>query len=122
PIWETHGYQAKPSVNLVDYFHRRQESAMQGVPLNDPISVDLAGPVNGKGNYYPWDKNNFQPRVAVAWSPSFGGWMHKLSGGDGDLVIRGGFSILNDFLGQALAVNFDSANTLGFASSVQISA
>ena len=29
-----------------------------------------AGPKNGKKGYYEWDKNNFAPRVAFAWTPS----------------------------------------------------
>jgi len=32
-------------------------------------------------------------------------------------VFRGGFAITNDYFGQALAVNFDGGNTLGFSSS-----
>jgi hypothetical protein len=122
PIYETHGFQAAPSIPLGEYLRKRIEGAAQGKPVVDPIIVDLAGPANKKGNYYAWDKNNFQPRLAVAWTPSFSGWKRKVLGSDGDLVIRGGFAMLNDFLGQALAVNFDSANTLGFASSTQISA
>lgn len=122
PIFETQGFQAKPSVNLVDYFRRRAEGAARGVAIIDPISVDLAGPANDKGNYYDWDKNNFQPRVGVAWSPKLNGWAGKLFGSNGDLVIRGGFTALHDFLGQALAVNFDGANALGFSSNTTISA
>ena len=123
PVYETHGFQAAPTVNLGDYLQRRLDGAAAGTPVLDPITVDLAGPANGKPNYYAWDKNNWQPRVAVAWTPNFsGGWKRKILGSDGDLVIRGGFAMLHDFLGQALATNFDTANTLGFSSSTSISA
>ncbi|MEK6325810.1 MAG: TonB-dependent receptor [Acidobacteriota bacterium] len=122
PIYETQGFQAKPSVNLVDYFRRRAEGAARGQAIIDPITVDLAGPANDRGNYYEWDKNNFQPRFGVAWSPNIGGWPGKILGSNGDLVIRGGFVALHDFLGQALAVNFDGANALGFSSNTTISA
>lgn len=122
PVYETNGFQAKPTVALGDYLRRRFDGAAQGSPVIDPITVDLAGPANGKANYYGWDKNNFQPRVALAWTPNLSGWLGKVFGRDGDLVIRGGFAALHDFLGQALAVGFDNANTLGFASSVQIAA
>jgi len=123
PIYETHGFQAAPTVNLGEFLQRRLDGAAAGTPVQELITVDLAGPVNNKPDYYKWDKNNFQPRVAVAWTPNFsGGWKRKILGSDGDLVIRGGFAMLHDFLGQALATNFDTANTLGFSSSTSISA
>ena len=123
PVYETHGFQAAPTVNLGDFLQRRLDGAAAGTPLLEDITVDLAGPANDKPNYYKWDKDNFQPRVAVAWTPNFsGGWKRKILGSDGDLVIRGGFAMLHDFLGQALATNFDTANTLGFSSSTSISA
>ncbi|HWP44354.1 MAG TPA: hypothetical protein VNO14_14005, partial [Blastocatellia bacterium] len=94
-----------------------------GTPVNDIITVDLAGPVNGREGYYPWDKNNFQPRVAIAWSPDFKeGFLSKLFGSNGESVFRGGFAITNDYFGQQLAVQFDLNNTLGFASSTTIAA
>jgi hypothetical protein len=37
-------------------------------------------------------------------------------------VLRAGFRITNDYFGQALAVNFDANNTLGFSSNLGISA
>jgi len=69
------------------------------------------------------DKNNFQPRVSAAWSPSVkSGFFHKLFGNDGDSVFRGGFGMINDNFGQALAVNFEGNNQLGFSSTSTISA
>ena len=66
---------------------------------------------------YNWDKNNFQPRVAVAWSPNFSsGLLHKLFGDGNTSVLRGGFAMTNDYYGQALAVDWDLNNTLGFTS------
>lgn len=123
PIYETQGFQAASTVNLGDFLKRRLAGAAAGKPVQELITVDLAGPVNDRPNYYDWDTNNFQPRVAVAWTPNFsGGWRRKILGSDGDLVIRGGFAMLHDFLGQALATNFDTANTLGFSSQTSISA
>ncbi|HQU82012.1 MAG TPA: carboxypeptidase-like regulatory domain-containing protein [Pyrinomonadaceae bacterium] len=123
PVYETQGYQAKPSISLEEYLQRRIDAANRGENYTEPLQVVLAGPKNGKDDFYPWDKNNFQPRVAVAWSPNFkSGIWKKLFGGDNASIFRGGFSITNDYFGQALAVNFDSNNTLGFASSVGISA
>src|SRR6185295_13218759 len=66
PVYEANGLQVKPTTSLNDYFEARKASALQGKPFNEPIEVDLAGPVNGRDGYYPWDTNNFQPRVAAA--------------------------------------------------------
>jgi hypothetical protein len=124
PVYETNGFQVKPTVPLGDYFEQRKAAASQGRAFNDLITVDLAGPANDREGFYKWDKNNFQPRVAVAWSPSFkGGLLRRLFGEQsGDSVIRGGFSITNDHIGQQLAVQFDLNSTLGFASELHIAA
>lgn len=123
PVYETNGLQVKPTTSLSEYFEKRKASALEGKPFNDSIEVDLAGPANGKDGYYPWDTNNFQPRVAAAWSPNFKkSWLRKMFGSDGDAVIRGGFAMTNDHIGQQLAVQFDLNSTLGFTSNQAIAA
>lgn len=123
PVYETNGLQVKPTTSLGDYFEQRQAAAAEGRPFNETIEVDLAGPANGRSGYYDWDKNNFQPRVAAAWSPDFNNkWLRKIIGSGGDAVIRGGFAITNDHIGQQLAVQFDLNSTLGFTSNQAIAA
>lgn len=127
PVYETQGYQTAPNISLQEYQLRREAAAAAGrnygTQPSEALVIDLAGPANGKGNVYPWDKNNFQPNVSVAWSPDFkSGFLRALFGADNKTVIRGGFRVTNDYFGQALAVNFDANNTLGFASSLGISA
>jgi len=123
PVYETNGLQVKPTTSLNNYFEQRKASAAAGMPFNDPITVDLAGPANGRPGYYPWDLNNLQPRISLAWSPSFKtGFLHKLFGNEGDSVIRGGFAMINDHIGQQLAVQFDLNSTLGFSSNQTIAA
>jgi hypothetical protein len=118
PVYETHGFEVKPNIPLSTYFDSRVASAAVGVSLTTPISLELSGPVNGKSNMYPWDKNDIQPRVGIAWSPSFkSGFLAKLFGGPGRSSIRAGYSILNDYFGEALATFFDLNNALGFSSS-----
>ena len=117
PVYERNGFETRPNVGLEEYLQQRFEAAAKGQNFNNPLTVDLAGPVYGKPGFYSLDKNNFQPRVAVAWTPSFkSGFLGKLFGTEKQSVIRGGFVITNDYFGQALAVNFDGNNTLGFAS------
>ncbi|HWC76595.1 MAG TPA: hypothetical protein VG778_03995, partial [Blastocatellia bacterium] len=123
PVYEATGLQVKPTTSLGGYFERRKAEALLGRPFNDSITVDLAGPKNDRPGYYDWDKNNLQPRVSIAWSPSFsGGFLKKFFGGEGDSVIRAGFAVTNDAFGQQLAVQFDLNSTLGFSSSQVISA
>ncbi len=123
PVYETNGYETKPNIPLSEFFRRRMEGAAVGIPYNDPISVGLSGPANGRSPLYNWDKNNFQPRVAVAWSPNFkSGFLGTLFGTNSESVIRGGFGVVNDYYGQQLAVSFDLNNQLGFSSSTQLAA
>ena len=123
PVYETKGFEVKPNIPLTDYFNQRVASAAQGVSFIDPITVDLSGPANHRSPLYRWDKNNFQPRIAVAWSPGFkSGFLAKLFGSNHESVLRGGFGITNDYYGNQLAVNFDLNNQLGFSSQTTISA
>jgi len=123
PIWEANGFETTTDIPLSDYFAKRLAGAAAGKPFNDPISVVLSGKVNGKPSMYNYDKNNFQPRIAVAWSPSFGkGFLGKIFGSNHESVFRGGFGITNDYYGQQLAVSFDLNNALGFSSSKNINA
>jgi hypothetical protein len=123
PVYETSGFEVKPNISLSDYFQRRLEASFNGTNYNEPLLFDVSGPANGRTPLYRWDRNNFQPRIGVAWSPSFeGGFLGALFGSGGKSVIRGGFGILNDYYGQQLAVSFDLNNTLGFLSNTTTAA
>jgi len=117
PVYETQGFEVQPTVPLGIYFQERLAAAAQGTNFTDPVIINRSGPANGGKPMYNWDKNNFQPRLAVAWSPSFStGLLHSLFGDSGKSVIRSGFAMTNDYYGQALAVDWDLNNTLGFTS------
>lgn len=123
PVYELNGFQVRPTQPLGEFFERRVASAAQGVPLNDLIDFELAGPSNNAAGTYPMDWNNFQPSFAVAWSPNFeNGFLKTLFGREGDSTIRGGFRITNDYFGQQLAVSFDQLSSIGFTASSNISA
>ena len=72
PVYEANGYEAKPTLDLREFFDRRAAGAASGTPYNEPLIGDLSGPANHRSPLYKWDKNNFQPRIAAAWSPNFG--------------------------------------------------
>lgn len=116
PVYERNGVEVKTNIPLGDYFDRRVAAAANGTAFNDLITVELSGKANGKSPLYNWDKNNFQPRIAVAWSPRFKGPLGKFFGTHDESVIRGGFAITNDYYGEQLAVSFDLNNTIGFVS------
>ena len=127
PVYETQGFEVQPGIlqsgsacqnnSLSAYFQSRLAAAAQGSNYATGICVTKSGPVNGGPAMYNWDKNNFQPRIAAAWSPHYsGGLLHALFGDPGKSVVRGGFAMTNDNYGQALAVDWDLNNTLGFTS------
>jgi hypothetical protein len=123
PVYEKNGFEVKPNIPLSDYFASRLAAAGVGQNYDVPLQFDLSGPANGRSPLYKWDKNNFQPRISVAWSPNFRhGLLAKLFGAEGTSSIRGGFGILNDYYGEQLAVSFDLNNRLGFLSNNTISA
>jgi hypothetical protein len=116
PVYETSGFQVKPTSSLGDYFDRRISGALRGIPYNDPIVIDRAGPFYNRPGYYKTDWDNFSPRVSFAYSPEFEqSLLRKIFGEPGKSVIRGGFAIMHDRIGSQLAVSFDLNNTLGFA-------
>ncbi|MGB7068980.1 MAG: carboxypeptidase-like regulatory domain-containing protein [Pyrinomonadaceae bacterium] len=123
PVYESTGFQVVPTVGLGDYFDRRVASSAQGVPFNDLIQFERGGPANNGPGFYKMDWNNWQPRVAIAWSPSFkDGFLGSLFGRNEETVIRGGIGITADHFGGQLAVSFDGLSTIGFTSSSTIAA
>ncbi|MFL6467355.1 MAG: hypothetical protein ACJ72Z_05305, partial [Pyrinomonadaceae bacterium] len=121
PVHEAQGFETQPNINLDEYLAMRADAMNRGINLRTPISVVLSGKVNGGDSMYPLDKNNFQPRVAVAWTPDFkDGFWGKVFGGNGESVFRAGVAITNDYFGQQLATQWDGGNQLGFSSASSI--
>ena len=121
PVTETQGYETVPSINLSTYLERTIEAMNRGINYRETVSVRKAGKANGLDSIYPLDKDNFQPRLSIAWSPEFeSGFLGRMFGKETESVFRAGFSITNDYFGQQLATNWDGTNKLGFASSATI--
>lgn len=111
PVYETHGFETQPTMPLGQYLANRAAAGAQGQNYFTAITIAQSGPANGGKPLYSWDKNNFQPRIALAWSPD-----------NGKTSVRGGFSVTNDYFGQALAVDFDVNNALGYEQQFQVHA
>ncbi|HLA96616.1 MAG TPA: TonB-dependent receptor, partial [Pyrinomonadaceae bacterium] len=123
PVYEKDGFQVVPTERLGDFLDRRIASAERGVPLNDLIQFELGGPKNKAPGFYSMDWNNFQPRLAAAWSPKFDNKvLGAIFGKERESVFRGGFGIFNDYFGGQLAVSFDGLSTIGFTSASEIAA
>lgn len=123
PVYEQNGFELRSNIDLGKFFQMRLAGAAGGTPVNTPITFNLSGPANHAPPLYNWDRNNFQPRIAVAYSPKFQkGWLAKIFGHNQESVIRGGFSVTNDQYGEQLAVSFDLNNAVGFVSNFTTSA
>jgi hypothetical protein len=108
PPYEVNGYQVAPNVSMGQWFDQRVENMKNGIPSSASplVQFDLAGPKNNKPGFYAWDKNNFAPRVAVAWTPKE------------RLVVRGGYSKVFDRVGLGLATNFDEGFAFGMSTTI----
>ncbi|HET9265079.1 MAG TPA: carboxypeptidase-like regulatory domain-containing protein [Vicinamibacterales bacterium] len=120
PPYEVNGLQVAPTVRMGDLFEQRRQNMLAGIPsYQDPIiTFNLAGPKNGGRGFYEWDKNNFAPRVSVAWTPrGESGFAKWLTGGD-KMVVRGGYSKVFDRIGSGIALNFDENAAFGMSTGI----
>jgi hypothetical protein len=118
PPYETNGLQVAPTTSMNDWFERRRQNGLNGTPQDEIISFDLAGPKNNRRGYYDWDKNNWAPRLSVAWTPhAESGFLGWLTGKD-KMVIRSGYSKVFDRIGQGIALSFDQGLAFGMSTSL----
>ena len=118
PPWETNGQQVVSTRSLSDYFNARGLGSLQGQPSSAQccLSFVLGGPANNAPGFYNWDKKDFGPHVAFAWSPRSQSGLTKALFGDGDkTVIRGGFGMVYDRIGPALLATFDQSGSFGLS-------
>jgi hypothetical protein len=77
------------------FLRQRQEAALAGRAFNPELTVQTVSQLGRKYPYDP-DYNNFSPRLAAAWNPSFSdGWLGKVIG-QNKTVLRGGYSLAYD--------------------------
>jgi hypothetical protein len=122
PPYERNGLQVAPTIPLGDWYSQRVANAAQGIPASvmPDIQFDLAGPENGRRGFYDWDKDNFAPRVAIAWSPDWQeGWLGRLTGGPGRTSVRGGFGVFYEHIGAGLASTFDFTGATGMSTIIE---
>lgn len=106
-------WQFRPTI-VVNYGLRYdyEDGAFRGgtIPGNNGSCFQSNGLIPACGQ----DKNNWQPRLGVAWSPNYSsGMLHKLFGNSGKSVIRASGAVVTEmaYLNVALdSLNFDGKN------------
>lgn len=104
--YETSGQEVAPTIDTHAWYLKREAAAQAGQVYEDDLQFAPAGPYYGKAGYWPMSKNNFAPRLAIAYSP------------DNKTSIRLGAGIYYDHYGEALVSSFDQNGSFGMSSSV----
>jgi hypothetical protein len=104
--WETHGQQVAPTIDTHEWYLKRQSAAQSSEIYEEALQFAPAGKYYNKPGYWPKSKNDFAPRLAIAFSP------------DSKTSIRAGAGIFYDHYGQSLVSTFDQNGSFGMSSSV----
>ncbi|MGB6687865.1 MAG: TonB-dependent receptor [Terracidiphilus sp.] len=104
--WETSGQEVAPTFNT-NAFALQRESEAQGGQIYEPNMLFApTGKYYGKPGFWPKTKDNFAPRVAIAYSP------------DSKTSLRVGAGLYYDHFGEALVSTFDQHGEFGTSSSI----
>ena len=111
PPYEVNGLQVGTTPGLDQYFANRVGAAANGIPGNalpngDYLTYGLNGPVNGKSSWYAPDKNNWAPRISLAYSPGR------------NTVFRAGAALTYDQYGNDLVANVASLGSVGLSTAL----
>lgn len=104
--YETKGQQVTPTIDTHAWYLQREGAARQGQVYEPDLQFAPAGPYYGKPGFWPVAKDNFAPRVAIAYSPN------------SRTSIRAGAGIYYDHFGEALVATFDQGGSFGMGSAV----
>lgn len=125
--YEKNGFQAGPDVDMRALFDLRQQNAANGIsgPTAEPfLKYDLIGKGNNARPLYKADLNNWAPRLAFAYNPSFKDGLLGTIFGERKTVIRGGGAVVYDrpgggitFIQDQLSYLFDNSATTQFPAS-----
>ncbi len=120
PVEEANGYQTSPVPNLEEWFNKRGSLAAQGRSQTEAGSISYVLRHDPQGRpLYPFHKRDFEPRVALAYSPQISdGILGKLFGGPHKTSIRVGFGMFHDNFGQSVIRLYDTA-ALGLSTALQ---
>ena len=118
PPYEKNGVEVNPTVGLDQYFAGRNGAAARGIPgfavPSAQVTYALSGSANGKPGYYGMDKNQWAPRVSLAYQPKFDGVLGNVVGKGS--VLRAGAGMSYDKYGSAMVTAFAASGSPGLAS------
>ncbi len=104
--WETSGQQVSPTIDTHTWFQQRETAALQGQVYEPTLYFAPSGAFYGKPGFWPKAKNNFAPRLALAYSLN------------DKTTIRLGAGMYYDHYGEALVNTFDQHGAYGISSSI----
>lgn len=117
--FEIHGQQVQPTVDIDQWFRTRGQQAALGNSVQPDLSFAPSGQARGLKAYWPMQKGNVAPRIAVAFSPGVAhGFWHKLFGGAEESSIRAGYGIYYDHYGEGIVNLFDQYGSFGLSESI----
>ena len=99
--YEIHGQQVQTTTNLHDWFETRGAQAALGISDQPALSFAPSGQARGLRPYWPMDKANLAPRLAIAYAP------------DSRTSIRAGFGMFYDHFGQSIVNSFSQYGSYG---------
>jgi hypothetical protein len=104
--YETNGQQIAPTVDTHQWFLNRGIAAAQGQVYEPNLSFAPNGRANGRPGYWPANKDNFAPRLAIAYAP------------DSKTSVRAGFGLYYDHFGQGIVNTFSQYGSFGLSTSL----
>jgi hypothetical protein len=117
--FEMHGQQVQPTVDIDQWFKTRGQQAALGNSVQSNLSFAPSGQARGLKAYWPMQKGNVAPRIAIAFSPApADGFWHRLFGGAERSSIRAGYGIYYDHYGEGIVNSFDQYGSFGLSESI----
>jgi hypothetical protein len=104
--YEVNGQQIAPTVDTHAWFIQRGVAAAHGEIYEPNLTFAPNGRANGRPGYWPAQKDNFAPRIAVAYAP------------DSKTSVRAGFGIYFDHFGEGIVNTFDQYGSFGLSTSL----
>jgi len=102
--YETHGQEIAPTIDTDAWFKQRGTAAAQGAVYEQDLSFQPAGKANGRPGFWPRQKLNIAPRVAIVYAP------------DAKTTVRMGAGMYFDHYGQSIAQRFSQHGSFGLSS------
>lgn len=119
--YEKNGLEVIPDLDLGKWFAQRISNMEKGIPSDASPLINFVpgGSANHASGWFRPDRNNFAPRVSLAYSPGFdsgvGGF---LFGGPGKSSIRAGFGVAYDRVSGGLPGVLDDHGGVGLSSNI----